>query len=137
MIQSLNSASNVANKQSLFELFITSIYSYYTNPTYYTAFSTDGTAYVDVNSQFKTMYYGPINSSSTILGNIYSVSENIFSQINNVLNPMITAYNDLVVTSQSGVQGQINATVTSIGTFSITLNSFINNWSALFNVSCL
>lgn len=101
----MSNANNVASKQNLFELFISSIYSYYTNPVYTTAFSTDGTNYVNVNSQFKTMYYGPINSSSTILGNINSVSQVIFSQINDVLNPMIVAYNNLDSTGQSGVQG--------------------------------
>lgn len=54
-----------------------------------------------------------------------------------MLNPLITAYNDLTVTGQSGVQGQINATITAIDTFSTTLNLFINNWSVLFNVNLL
>lgn len=80
------------------------------------------------------MYYGPINNATTILGNIYSVSQIIFNQINNALNPMIAAYNNLAATGQSGVQGQINATIITINTFSANLNSFINNWSALFNV---
>lgn len=81
------------------------------------------------------MHYGPINSSSTILGNINKVTGTIFTQINNVLNPMIAAYNNLVSTGQAGVQGQITTTIAAINVLSSNLNSFVNNWSTLFIVN--
>lgn len=130
----MQNANQVATKQNVFELFEASIYSGYTNPTYSTAFSSDGTTYVNVNSEFKTLFYGPTTNSTTILGYIYSVTNNIFEEINAVLDPMIAAYNNLTATTQATVEAQMDGTITSIGTLSITLNSFINNWANLFSV---
>ena len=65
--------------QNVFLIFINNFYDNFNNPTYTGAFSNDGTNYVNVNSQFKTMYYGPINNSSTILGTINSVAGTIFN----------------------------------------------------------
>jgi hypothetical protein len=76
LIQSLNSAGSVRVNQNAFQVAVNATYSSYTGSVYSNAFSSDGTntGYTDINSIFKTSYYGPTTASSTILGNIYSVT---------------------------------------------------------------
>ena len=135
MIQSLNLAGNVKGNQTTYQLQINSTYSSYANPTYSTAFALNGTAYQDVTSSFKTLYYGPITNSATILGKIYSTSSIIFAEINNVLDPMIYAWGNLSVATQSGVTTQMTATVASSASLQVNLDDFMSKIGAFFNVS--
>lgn len=52
----------------------------------------DGVTYATINSQFKDLYYGPVNDSSKILGNIQSQLSVLFTEINLALDPVIAAW---------------------------------------------
>lgn len=81
LIQSLSNAGSVKVNQNTFQLAVNNTYTNYVGSVYSNAFSSDGTnaGYTNINSIFKTSFYGPTTSSSTILGNIYSVTSIIFN----------------------------------------------------------
>ena len=96
----MKDAGVVASKQALFEAYIESIYTSYSNPTYTNAFyASDGTTPASVDSVFKTMHYGPTSNSATILGSIKSTATTIFTEINAALDPMKAAYANLTATT--------------------------------------
>lgn len=111
-------------------------YSSYNNEVYTDAFSVNGTltSYVPVTSAFKTMHYGPTTNSSTILGKMYSTSSVIFNEINNVFDPMIAAWTNLTTATQSGVNNQMTATLTSSANLQININDFQSKLGKFFNV---
>jgi hypothetical protein len=127
----------VASKQSVFEADVDNAYASYSNPVYSNAFSSDGTNYVNVNSQFKDMYWGPSTNSTTILGLTKTTTTAIFAEINAALDPMKAAYANLSTTTEATVQSQMAATTTAVTAYSLSLNAFIANWSNLFSVPLL
>ena len=92
---SLNASANIRALQTSFENAASTLYSTYTNDVYSNAFSSDGTAYVDVTSDFKDMHYGPLSNTSSILGKIDNHEAAIFTQVNSAIDPMITAWGRL------------------------------------------
>lgn len=79
-IESLDTASDVKSKQIFYQNQLTSVYNLYSNPIYTSAFAVDSTTnYQNVNSEFKTLYYGPPTKDTTILGKAYSKSATIFT----------------------------------------------------------
>ena len=80
------------------------------------------------------MFYGPTADSTKILGSIYTSSDVIFTQINNILDPMIASWGRLSTTTSSGVTNQMTATSTSITSLKSSINSYINSIFKLFYV---
>lgn len=60
------------------------------------------------------MFYGPVNDSSKILGNIQSQLSKIFTEVNTALDPMIAAWQILKTAGQASTQTEINSTISSI-----------------------
>lgn len=60
------------------------------------------------------MFYGPVNDSSKILGNIQSQLSKIFTEVNTALDPMIAAWQILKTEGQALTQTEISSTISSI-----------------------
>lgn len=74
------------------------------------------------------MYYGPTTDNTKILGNIYYQLEQIFTEVNEALDPMIDKWLYLEAETEATVSGRIDDTITSISTHSTQLQATISNY---------
>lgn len=113
---------------------IETTYSGYINSVYSNAFSADGSTYYDTNSAFKTMHLGPSSDSSKIMGIIKLKLSIIFNEVNGALDNMITAFNSLQTTTQTGVTSQITSFTTSVTDLKVKLQIYLNQVEDEFSV---
>ena len=126
---SLNNSQSIRTLQTGIEGQLTSEYSTYTDITYSNAFrAADGVTYSSVDSEFKTMYYGPTTDDTKILGNIYSQLSTLFDEINVALDPLIDKWVYLEGETEAVVQGRLTDTQASILDYETQLNQVIESY---------
>lgn len=81
--------------------------------------------YVSVNSEFKTMYYGPTTDSTKIMGNINTKLGALFSEVNKAVDPIIAAWTYLEGRGQAAVSSYIVGAIASISSHEAQINSTI------------
>lgn len=97
----------------------------------------DGATYVNVSSEFKTMYFGPPTNTSTILGNIQSQLSPIFSEVNSALDPMISTWDYLESEGQTSTTGKITTTINTLEQLITSLSNSLDTMGASLDVHAL
>jgi hypothetical protein len=80
------------------------------------------------------MHLGPSSDSSKIMGIIKLKLSVIFNEVNGALDNMITAFNSLQTTTQTGVTSQITSFTTSVTDLKVKLQIYLNQVEDEFSV---